>query len=28
VDAFWNVARRRPADVLPPDAAPGVVIAV
>jgi putative nucleotidyltransferase with HDIG domain len=28
VDAFWNVARRRPADVLPPDAAPGVVVAV
>jgi putative nucleotidyltransferase with HDIG domain len=28
VDAFWNVARRRPADVLPPEAASGAVIAV
>jgi putative nucleotidyltransferase with HDIG domain len=28
VDAFWNVARRRPADILPPEAPPGVVIAV
>jgi putative nucleotidyltransferase with HDIG domain len=28
VDAFWNVARRRPADVLPPEAPPGAVIAV
>jgi putative nucleotidyltransferase with HDIG domain len=28
VDAFWNVARRRPADVLPPEAASGAVVAV
>jgi len=28
VDAFWNVARRRPADVLPPEAPPGAVVAV
>jgi len=28
VDAFWNVARRRPADILPPETPPGVVIAV
>jgi putative nucleotidyltransferase with HDIG domain len=28
VDAFWNVARRRPADVLPPETASGAVIAV
>ena len=28
VDAFWNVARRRPADVLPPEAASGAVIAI
>ena len=28
VDAFWNVARRRPSDVLPPEAATGAVVAV
>ena len=28
VDAFWNVARRRPADVLPPDTATGALVAV
>jgi putative nucleotidyltransferase with HDIG domain len=28
VDAFWNVARRRPADVLPPETPPGAVVAV
>jgi putative nucleotidyltransferase with HDIG domain len=28
VDAFWNVARRRPSDVLPPEAAPEGAIAV
>jgi putative nucleotidyltransferase with HDIG domain len=28
VDAFWNVARRRPSDVLPPEAASGAVVAV
>jgi putative nucleotidyltransferase with HDIG domain len=28
VDAFWNVARRRPSDVLPPEEASGAVVAV
>ena len=28
VDAFWNVARRRPSDVLPPEAPTGAVVAV
>jgi putative nucleotidyltransferase with HDIG domain len=28
VDAFWNVARRRPSDVLPPEAPSGAVVAV
>jgi putative nucleotidyltransferase with HDIG domain len=28
VDAFWNVARRRPSDVLPPEATSGAVVAV
>jgi putative nucleotidyltransferase with HDIG domain len=28
VDAFWNVARRRPGDVLPPEAPSGAVVAV
>jgi putative nucleotidyltransferase with HDIG domain len=28
VDAFWNVARRRPADVLPPESPSGAVVAV
>ena len=28
VDAFWNVARRRPSDVLPPEASSGAVVAV
>jgi hypothetical protein len=29
VDAFWQVAKRRPGDVLPPEAAPaGAVVAV
>ena len=28
VDAFWTVARRRPSDVLPPEAASGAVVAV
>jgi HD-GYP domain-containing protein (c-di-GMP phosphodiesterase class II) len=28
VDTFWDVARRRPADVLPPEAASGAVVAV
>jgi putative nucleotidyltransferase with HDIG domain len=28
VDTFWELARRRPAEVLPPDAASGAVVAV
>jgi putative nucleotidyltransferase with HDIG domain len=28
VDAFWNVARRRPGDVLPPEVPSGAVVAV
>jgi HD-GYP domain-containing protein (c-di-GMP phosphodiesterase class II) len=28
VGAFWNVARRRPGDVLPPEAPSGAVVAV